>query len=175
MELPNLRKKREDFSRPDVLTYIWLEKLSTVKLRLDAAAWFRVLQTIRSTNQHQRCEIWTWRELIRGSDPPLVYSAHSMVGDVWRVPIRLLLKTHLAAGVYKNWDKNSMVSKGAKHRILSGFEGRPHENTQATSHALGHRHQDELSSALSPTLLWNLAQNEEEWSCGLSAYLEIEG
>ena len=38
-------------------------------------------------------------ELVRGSDPPLVYSAHSTAGDLWRVPIRLLLKTHLAAGV----------------------------------------------------------------------------
>ena len=31
-------------------------------------------------------------ELVTGSDPPLVYSAHSTVGDVWRAPIRLLLK-----------------------------------------------------------------------------------
>ena len=38
-------------------------------------------------------------ELVRGSDPLLVYSAHSSVGDVWRAPTRLLLKTHLAAGV----------------------------------------------------------------------------
>ena len=38
-------------------------------------------------------------ELVRGSDPPLVCSAHSTAGDLWRAPIRLLLKTHLAAGV----------------------------------------------------------------------------
>ena len=38
-------------------------------------------------------------ELVRGSDPPLVYSAHSTAGDVWRAPTRLLLKTFLAAGV----------------------------------------------------------------------------
>ena len=38
-------------------------------------------------------------ELVRGSDPSLVYSAHSTAGDLWRPPIRLLLKTHLAAGV----------------------------------------------------------------------------
>ena len=38
-------------------------------------------------------------ELVRGSDPPLVYSAHSSAGDLWRAPIRLLLKEHLAAGV----------------------------------------------------------------------------
>ena len=39
------------------------------------------------------------RELVRSSDPPLVYSAHSTVGDEWWEPIRLLLKTHLATGV----------------------------------------------------------------------------
>ena len=38
-------------------------------------------------------------ELVRGSDPPLVYSAHSTAGDLLRAPIRLVLKTHLAAGV----------------------------------------------------------------------------
>ena len=37
-------------------------------------------------------------EFVRGSDPPLVYSAHSTAGDWWRAPIRLLLKTHLATG-----------------------------------------------------------------------------
>ena len=31
-------------------------------------------------------------ELVRGSDPPLVYSVHSTAGDLWRAPIRLLLK-----------------------------------------------------------------------------------
>ena len=36
-------------------------------------------------------------ELVRGSDPPLVYSAHSAAGDLWRAPIRLSLKTYLAA------------------------------------------------------------------------------
>ena len=38
-------------------------------------------------------------ELVRGSDPPLVNSAHSTAGDLWRAPIRPMLKTHLAAGV----------------------------------------------------------------------------
>ena len=38
-------------------------------------------------------------ELVRGSDPLLVYSAHSTAGDLLRAPIKLLLKTHLAAGV----------------------------------------------------------------------------
>ena len=32
-------------------------------------------------------------ELVRGSDPPLVYSAHSTVGDLWRAPIRLVKNT----------------------------------------------------------------------------------
>ena len=38
-------------------------------------------------------------ELVRRSDPSLVYSAHSTAGDLWRAPITLLLKTHLGAGV----------------------------------------------------------------------------
>ena len=38
-------------------------------------------------------------ELVRGSDPPMVYNTHSTVGHVWRAPTRLLLKTRLAAGV----------------------------------------------------------------------------
>ena len=38
-------------------------------------------------------------ELVRGSDPPLVYSAHSTAGGLWRAPIRFLLKIRLAAGV----------------------------------------------------------------------------
>ena len=38
-------------------------------------------------------------ELVRGSESLLVYSAHSTASDLWRAPIRLLLKTHLAAGV----------------------------------------------------------------------------
>ena len=29
-------------------------------------------------------------ELVRGSNPPLVYGAHSTVVDVWRAPIRIL-------------------------------------------------------------------------------------
>ena len=40
-------------------------------------------------------------EFVRGSDSPLVYSAHSAAGDLWRAPTRLLLKAHLAAGVKK--------------------------------------------------------------------------
>ena len=38
-------------------------------------------------------------ELARGSDPPLVFSAHSTAGDLWRARSKVLLKTHLAAGV----------------------------------------------------------------------------
>ena len=35
-------------------------------------------------------------ELVRGSDPLMMYmySAHSTAGDLWRAPIRLLLRTH---------------------------------------------------------------------------------
>ena len=35
---------------------------------------------------------------VRGSDPPLVYSAHS-TADMWWGSIRLLLKTHSVAGM----------------------------------------------------------------------------
>ena len=41
-------------------------------------------------------------ELVRGSDPPLVYSAHSTVGDVWRAPIRLLLKNTFGGWCVEN-------------------------------------------------------------------------
>ena len=40
-------------------------------------------------------------ELVRGSDFPLVYSAHSTAGNLLRAPIRLTFETHLAAHVYK--------------------------------------------------------------------------
>ena len=40
-------------------------------------------------------------ELVKGSDPLLVYSAHSTAGDLWRAPITLVLKSHLVAGVVK--------------------------------------------------------------------------
>ena len=33
-------------------------------------------------------------ELVKGSNPPLMHSAHSTTGDMWRAPIWLLLKTH---------------------------------------------------------------------------------
>ena len=38
-------------------------------------------------------------ELVRGSDPPLVHSAHSTAGNLMRASTRLLLKTHLEADV----------------------------------------------------------------------------
>ena len=44
-------------------------------------------------------------ELVSGFDTPLVYSAHSTTGDVWRAPIRLLFKTPLAADVWKTETK----------------------------------------------------------------------
>ena len=40
-------------------------------------------------------------ELVRGSDPPLIYSFHSTVGDVWRAATTLLLHVLLAAGLWK--------------------------------------------------------------------------
>ena len=41
-------------------------------------------------------------KLVRGSDPPLVYNAHSTAGDLWRAPIRLLLKTNFGGGGVEN-------------------------------------------------------------------------
>ena len=46
-------------------------------------------------------------ELVRGSDPPLVYSAHPAARDGWRAPTGLLLLIHLAAGVWKT-ETNSL-------------------------------------------------------------------
>ena len=40
-------------------------------------------------------------ELVRGCDPSVAYSAHTMTGDVRRAPTRLLLKILLAAGAKK--------------------------------------------------------------------------
>ena len=38
-------------------------------------------------------------ELGRGSDPPLIYMAHSTTDDLCRAPNRLMLKTHSATDV----------------------------------------------------------------------------
>ena len=58
------------------------------------------------------------RELVRGSDPSSVYSAHFKAGDLWRAPIRLLLKTHLAAGVQKTETK----TLSSPYRRKTGFQ-----------------------------------------------------
>ena len=71
--------------------------------------------------------------LVRGSDPLLGYNAHSTAGDLWRAPIRLLLGTHLAAGVQKTETKLSIVSQRVKTLILRGSDGRPQDNTSNLS------------------------------------------
>ena len=40
--------------------------------------------------------------LVRGPDPRSVYSARFVVGDVWRTPIRLLLKIHFGGWCVEN-------------------------------------------------------------------------
>ena len=71
---------------------------SQANLGLDAAYFFCSPQT--SFDEINDGVVKSERgELVRVSDPLLVYSAHATAGDLWRVPIRLLLKTHLAAGV----------------------------------------------------------------------------
>ena len=56
-------------------------------------------------------------ELVRGPDPPLVHRADSTAGDLWRAPIRLLLKTRLAAGVYITETKLYRPPPGVRARI----------------------------------------------------------
>ena len=40
-------------------------------------------------------------EIVRGSDPPVVFSAQTAAGSVWRASTKLLLEAHLATGVWK--------------------------------------------------------------------------
>ena len=76
-------------------------------------------------------------EIFRGSDSPLAYSAGTTAGDLWRAPNRLLLKTHLGAGVQKTKEKTPIAPKRAKNIYLSTFDGRPQDNP-AISRALEH-------------------------------------
>ena len=101
-------------------------------------------------NRRQRREISERGELVRGSDSPLVYSAHSTADDVWRAPIRLVLKTHLAAGVQKTSTKTLDRLPTSKQLQFHADFTEDHMTTQATSHALD-TNQHELFS-LSPTL-----------------------
>ena len=102
-------------------------------------------------------------ELVRGSDPPLVYSAHTTAGDEWRAPNRPLQKMHLAAGVCGKQRQNSQSSPNrAKNRILRVFEGRPQDNAGNLSHPSAWINTN--SSALSPTLMWPCVRSEESWS-----------
>ena len=89
-------------------------------------------------------------ELVRGSDPHLVYSAHSTAGDLLPAPIRLLLKTFWRLVCRQLRQKLSIVSQRGKNRILRGCDGRPQDNTSNLSCS---RAWIEISSsALSPTL-----------------------
>ena len=76
-------------------------------------------------------------ELVRGSDPPLVYTGHTTADDVCRAPTRLLLlNVILAAGVWKTWTKLSIISQGATNKTLRGLDGR--RTARATSSTLEH-------------------------------------
>ena len=90
-------------------------------------------------------------ELVRGSDLPLVYSAHSTAGDLWRAPIRLLLKTHWRLVCKKLRQTLSIVSQRAKNRNLGGCDGRRQDNTSNLSRPRAWIEMN--SSALSPTLM----------------------
>ena len=92
-------------------------------------------------------------ELVRGSDSPFVYSAHTTAGDVWRAPTRLLLKKKLAAGAWKTETKTqklSTTSQRARNRYLRGFGGRPQDNAGNLSRPRAWINMN--SSALAPTL-----------------------
>ena len=72
------------------------------KLGLDGRLWARFCRICFRKNfpEFRKKNVNSERgEIVRDADYPLVYSLHSTAGDLWRAPIRLLLKTHLAAGV----------------------------------------------------------------------------
>ena len=53
--------------------------------------------------------------LVRGSDPPSGRRVHTMVGVMWRVLVRRMIK-HLVAGVHKTDDKiYRSISNGKKY------------------------------------------------------------
>ena len=110
-------------------------------------------------------------ELVRGSDPPLVHSTHSTAGDLWRAPIRLLLKTHLVAGVKKTETKTLHRLPTGEKQNLRGCGGRPQNNTSNLSRPRAWIEMD--SSALSPTLMWPCPERRGVTMGCL--YLEIEG
>ena len=89
-------------------------------------------------------------ELVRGSDPPLVYSARSTAGGLWRAQIKLVLKTHLVIGVQKSEAKTS-VSQRDENIILRRFDERPQENTSNLSRPKAWIEMRSLT--LSPTLV----------------------
>ena len=76
-------------------------------------------------------------ELVTGSDPPLVYSAHYTAGDLWRAPITLVKNT-FAGWCVENSDENSLSSPNGRKIDFSGDVTEDHRTTRATSHALGH-------------------------------------
>ena len=89
-------------------------------------------------------------ELVRGSDPPVVYNVHTTAGDVWRAPTRLPSK-YMAAGEWTTEAKLSIVSQPAKDRILSGFDGRPQDSIRNLPRPRAWINTN--SSALLPTLM----------------------
>ena len=93
LELSIIREKKT-ISRA-ILANICLRN-SRADIGFDTAK-FRGLHTRRSTNSTTVVKSGRG-ELVRGSDPPLVYGAR-FTAFLWRAPIRLLLKTRLTAGV----------------------------------------------------------------------------
>ena len=91
-------------------------------------------------------------EVVRHSDPRLVYGAHTTAGDVWRAATMLLLNVHLMAGVWKTETKTLDRLPTGQNIILRVFDGRPQDNAGNLSRRRAWINMN--SSALSPALVW---------------------
>ena len=100
-------------------------------------------------------------ELVRGSDPPLVCSAHSTAGDLWRAPIRLLLESTFGGWCVENWGNSSLSSPNGRKTKLWENLTEDHRTTHATSHALGHGSRGTLRRCHLHSC--GFVRNEEQW------------
>ena len=90
-------------------------------------------------------------ELVRVSDPPLVYSAHTTGGDVTGADQASVKKTFGGWCADNRDEKLSIVSRRAKNRFLRGFNTRPQDNASNLSRARAWINMN--FSALTPTLM----------------------
>ena len=80
------------------------------------------------------------RELVRGSDTPLVYSVQRSLYGRWFVAgaDQASVKNTFGGWCVENWDKNSLSSPNGRKTEFWEDVTKDHRTTQATSHALGH-------------------------------------